>query len=107
MSNIKQRKQMLAVHLKDGTILHSDKSMQALETILNSDSSFVMVDGVLFNKFEFKKAQEFKADDITLFKMSLPQEEKAKIASREIKMQELWKKRDDVQQIQRYLESVK
>ncbi len=107
MWSIKERKQLLVVELKDWTVLYSDKTLEVLEKWLNWESNFVMIDWVLFSKYEFKKAYEKKADDITTYKLSLPEDEKKIIAKREIKMKELWKYRESIDQIKRYIDSVK
>lgn len=106
MSNIKERKQLLVVELKDWTILHSEKTIEELASKMSeTDSNYIFIDWVLFNKYEFKKAYEKKADDITMFKLSLSPEDQNRIKEREKKMKELWKHRKNIEQIQRYLES--
>ena len=61
---------------------------------------------LMFGKYEFKKAYEKKPDDITAYKLSLPEDKKEIIKQRESKMKELWKRWKSVDQIQRYLDSI-
>lgn len=102
--NIKPRKQMLVVELKDGTILYTDSTLDELSSILNrEDTNYLCIDGVLFGKFEFKKAYQRDPDDLLLFKRSLPLADQLLLEKREQKMKELGKKRESVKQIQDYL----
>jgi len=105
MSSIKPRKQLLVIELKDWTILHSEKTLQELHDFMSNWKEFILIDWVMFWKYEFKKAYEKKADDITVYKLSLPDEQKAIIKTREIVMKELGKNRESIEQIQRYLDS--
>lgn len=108
MANIMQWKQLLVVELKDWTVLHTNKSLQELATLMNdSDSNYMLIDWVLFNKFEFKKAQEKKPDDITLYKLSLSESDKELVKRRETKMKELWKYRESTAQIEKWLKRAK
>ena len=106
MSNIKQWKQLLIVELKDWTILHSDKTLKELHDFMSNWKEFILIDWVMFWKYEFKKAYEKKSDDITMYKLSLPEDKKEIIKQRESKMKELWKRWKSVNQIQRYLDNI-
>jgi len=107
MWTIKERKQLLVVELKDWTILYSDKTLQELHDFMSTGSDFVLIDWVMFWKYEFKKAYEKKADDITTYKLWLSDEDKIIVSKREIKMKELWKHRQSIDQIQRYIDNTK
>ena len=105
MDAIKVRKQLLVIELKDWTVLHSEKTMDELDKYLSECWPRGKIDGILFNVYEFKKAYEKKADDISVFKMSLPKEDQDIIKAREVKMKELWKHWTSIEQIQKYIES--
>lgn len=64
MWQIKQYKPILRVLLKDGQTLTSRKSLLEFQKYLESSWNFCLVDWVLFNKFEIKKAREANASDI-------------------------------------------
>ncbi len=70
MWEIKEYKELLIVELKDGTILRSAKTLDELEISLNSNSQVFKIDGVLFNRYQFKKAYTQKVDEIEGFILS-------------------------------------
>lgn len=83
MWEIKEFKQMLTIELKDGTILNSGKSLQELNEYLSGTSMFCLIDWVIFNKLEMKKAYESKITSIEGFIMSQTSENAKRLRIRE------------------------
>ena len=67
------------MELKDGTILRSPKTLDELETYLNSNNPVFKIDGVLFNRYQFKKAYVQKMDEMEGFILSHEREVQEKL----------------------------
>ena len=107
MNNIKPYKKKLTVELKDGTKLYSDKTLEELNQALNSWWSFIEIDWVLFNVFEFKKAYIEKIDWIEDFILSLDKETQKKVRDREKeKKEKIGKWFENIEEIQNYINKI-
>ena len=105
MKEIKPYKNKLTVELKDWTKLYSDKTLEELNQALNIWWSFIEIDWVLFNIFEFKKAYIEKINSIEDFICALDKETQKKVKEREKeKKEKIWKWFESIQEIQNYIE---
>ena len=106
MNEIKEYKQILIVELKDGTILKTEKTLNQLMEYYANCWDLLLIDWVVFNRFEFKKAYEEKIDWIEDFIFSLDKETQKKVRDREKeKKEKLWKWFENIQEIQNYIEN--
>jgi len=106
MSNIKPYKQKLTVELKDWTKLYSDKNLEELNQALNSWWSFIEIDWVLFNVFEFKKAYIDKINSIQDYILSLPKDQKIIVKDREQWLIEnLGRRFKNIEEINKYIKN--
>ena len=104
---LKEYKQLLTVELKDGTILNTDKTLQQLQDYLSKWSDFITIDGVMFNKYEFKKAYERKIDGVEWFILSQPKDIQKKIRKRDQEKRERVGKRfETIEEVQNYITSL-
>lgn len=105
-TNIKEYKQLLTIELKDGTILNTDKTLQQLQDYLSKWSDFITIDGVMFNKYEFKKAYERKVNDIEQYIMSKDRDTQKMIRFREKQMFErVWRTWENIEHIDNWLKN--
>lgn len=106
-TEIKEYKQLLTIELKDGTILNTEKTLQQLQDYMSKWSDFITIDGVMFNKYEFKKAYERKVDSVEWYILSQPKEVQQKIRDREKQMYERVGKRfESVEQINKFINNL-
>lgn len=106
-TEIKEYKQLLTVELKDGTILNTDKTLDELDKFLQVSKDFIQIDGVIFNKYEFKKAYERKINGVEEFILSQPKDIQQKIKDRSKQMYERVGKRfETIEEVQRFIDSI-
>ena len=107
-TQIKEYKKLLTIELKDWTILQSEKTLQELVAYMESCTAICLIDGVAFNKFEFKKAYEKNLDEISqfIFWLSKTVQEALRIREKE-KKQRIWRWFESVQEILNYLNDKK
>ncbi len=106
-TDIKEYKQLLTIELKDGTMLNTDKTLQQLQDYMSKWSDFITIDGVMFNKYEFKKAYERKIDGIEEFILSQPKDIQQKIRDRAKQMYDRVGKRfETIDQVQTFINNL-
>lgn len=100
MDFMKPYKQILVIELKDWTTLNSNKTIDELQKYLEGCKDICLIDWVLFNKYEFKKAYEQKIDWIQSYILSFPKEIQEKLKQREKEKQtRVWRWFDSIQEI--------
>ena len=106
-TEIKEYKQLLTVELKDGTILNTDKTLDELDKFLQVSKDFIQIDGVIFNKYEFKKAYERKINWLEEFILSQPKDIQQKIRDRAKQMYDRVGKRfETIDQVQTFINNL-
>lgn len=93
------------IELKDWTVLHSVQKLDDFFSWLKKWSDFIKVWDVIFNKYEIRKAFKKNPNDIEAHILSLPTDHKKIIDERTIKMKELWKRRENTDQVDRFIQS--
>jgi hypothetical protein len=77
-----------------------------LDRFLQQSKDFIQIDGVIFNKYELKKAYERKADSIEQFILSQPKELQQKIRDRAKQMYDRVGRRfETIEQVQSFIDS--
>lgn len=105
-TEIKEYKQLLTVELKDWTTLNTDKTLKQLQDYMSKWSDFITIDGVMFNKYEFKKAYERKIDWVEEFILSQPKELQQKIRDRAKQMWDRVGRRfETIEQVQIFIDN--
>jgi hypothetical protein len=70
MTEIKVYKEMLRIELKDWTTLNSEKTVDDLRKYIENAKDVLLIDWILFNKYEFKKAYPYNPSDVEQFILS-------------------------------------
>jgi len=101
---IKEYKQILVIELKDWITITSKKSLKELQEYMESCKDVCLIEWVLFNKYEFRKAYEQKIDWVQSYILTFTKDIQEKLKTREKeKKARIWRWFDDIQEIENYL----
>lgn len=103
MSDIRQYKPQLIIELMDGDKIPTDKTMDEFEAFLATNPPYIRIGDVMFAKHQYKKSYIKNIRDVDIYISQLAEKEKAIVEKRTQSMKTLWKKREDIQQIDRFL----
>lgn len=105
MADIKVYKEILKIELKDWTMLNSEKTIEDLRKYIENAKDVLLIDWVLFNKYEFKKAYSYNWTDIDQFILSHDKDTIQRLRIREKeKKEKVGKWFESVQEIKNFLE---
>lgn len=105
-NQMKERKKMLVVELKDWSRLYTEKTLDELETFLTKSNDFIRIDWTIFWKYEFKKAYERNIDWIEGYILDQPKNIQDILRAREKQKKErVWRGFDNIEEINKFLSS--
>ena len=84
---IKQRKQLTHILLKDGRILVSESSPKEINDWINNNSH-ILIEGELHSKYDIVNALPAKIDDIEAFILNQPKEIQMKVRAKQKRLKD-------------------
>jgi hypothetical protein len=107
MNTIKEYKKILIIELKDWTTLRTEKTINQFMEYYEQCWDLLLVDWVIFNRFEFKKAFEEKIDCVENYIMSLEKDIRKKVETREKeKKEKIWKWFKNISEVENYIKKI-